>query len=73
MLIIIYRDKVQARLVELLATAASGNTPNSPLTVDDSFLCGSPGKIVDPLTFYNILQTPADQHIFYGAGKFEKN
>ncbi|KAF2878692.1 hypothetical protein ILUMI_27479 [Ignelater luminosus] len=61
------RDKVQARLVELLAAAASGNTPNSPLTVDESFLCGSPGKIVDPLTLYNILQTPADQHIFYGA------
>ncbi|KAJ8986180.1 hypothetical protein NQ317_005654 [Molorchus minor] len=62
------RDKVQARLVELLALAASKDTPNSPLHVDESVVCGIPGKIVDSVALYNILKIPPNQHIYYGPG-----
>ncbi|XP_018566173.1 uncharacterized protein LOC108907125 isoform X2 [Anoplophora glabripennis] len=62
------RDKVQARLVELLALAASKDVPNSPLYVDESVLCGIPGKVVDSVTLHNILRTPPQQHVYYGPG-----
>lgn len=64
-----YRDKVQARLVELLALAASKDVPNSPLHVDESVLCGIPGKVVDSVTLHNILKIPPQQHVYYGPGK----
>ncbi|KAJ8923096.1 hypothetical protein NQ315_001649, partial [Exocentrus adspersus] len=62
------RDKVQARLVELLALAASKDVPNSPLHVDESVLCGIPGKVVDSVTLHNILKIPPEQHVYYGPG-----
>ncbi|KAJ8929182.1 hypothetical protein NQ314_018153 [Rhamnusium bicolor] len=62
------RDKVQARLVELLALVASKDIPNSPLHVDESVLCGIPGKVVDSVTLHDILKIPPHQHIYYGPG-----
>ncbi|XP_044252491.1 uncharacterized protein LOC123003653 [Tribolium madens] len=60
------RDKVQAKLVELLAQASASDTPNSPLNIDESILCGTPGKIVDANTLYHILKIPSNRHVFYG-------
>lgn len=62
------RDKVQARLVELLAIAASKDVPNSPLHVDESVHCGIPGKVVDSYTLYNILKIDPVKHVYYGPG-----
>ncbi|CAH1956180.1 unnamed protein product [Acanthoscelides obtectus] len=62
------RDKVQARLVELLALAASKEAPVSPLHVDESCCCGIPGKVVDSYTLYNILKIPPQKHVYYGPG-----
>ncbi|XP_072376535.1 uncharacterized protein [Diabrotica undecimpunctata] len=62
------RDKVQARLVELLAIAASKEVPSTPLHVDESVLCGIPGKVVDSYSLYNILKVPPDKHVYYGPG-----
>ncbi|RZC36928.1 uncharacterized protein BDFB_006066 [Asbolus verrucosus] len=62
------RDKVQARLVELLAQAAASEIPNSPLNVDESIHCGTPGKIVDAHALHQILKIPSEQHVFYGPG-----
>ncbi|VEN52709.1 unnamed protein product [Callosobruchus maculatus] len=62
------RDKVQARLVELLASAASRETPSSPLHVDESSCCGLPGKVVDSYTLYNILKISPQKHVYYGPG-----
>ncbi|KAL3274252.1 hypothetical protein HHI36_015662 [Cryptolaemus montrouzieri] len=62
------RDKVQTRLVELLANAAGSDTPNSSLHVDESILCGVPGKLVDAATLYHLLKVPSFQHIYYGPG-----
>uniref|UniRef100_A0A1Y1L5D5 Uncharacterized protein n=1 Tax=Photinus pyralis TaxID=7054 RepID=A0A1Y1L5D5_PHOPY len=64
------RDKVQAKLVELLSVAASTDVPDSPLTVDESLVCGSPGKIMDALTLHQVLHIPSEKHVFYGpSGK----
>ncbi|KAK5641536.1 hypothetical protein RI129_010083 [Pyrocoelia pectoralis] len=60
------RDKVQAKVVELLSVAASTDVPNSPLAVDESLLCGSPGKVMDALTLHQILRIPSEEHVFYG-------
>ncbi|XP_050513012.1 uncharacterized protein LOC114349380 isoform X1 [Diabrotica virgifera virgifera] len=62
------RDKVQARLVELLAIAASKEVPSTPLHVDESVLCGIPGKVVDSYSLYSILKVPPDKHVYYGPG-----
>ncbi|KAJ3645638.1 hypothetical protein Zmor_023279 [Zophobas morio] len=62
------RDKVQAKLVELLAQAAASETPNSPLNVDESIHCGTPGKILDAKTLHQVLRIPSEQHVFYGPG-----
>ncbi|XP_056631150.1 uncharacterized protein LOC130441471 [Diorhabda sublineata] len=62
------RDKVQARVVELLAIAASKDVPSSPLHVDESVLCGIPGKVVNSFTLYNLLKIPPDKHVYYGPG-----
>nr|CAI5831640.1 unnamed protein product [Callosobruchus analis] len=62
------RDKVQARLVELLASAASKETPASPLHVDESSCCGLPGKVIDSYTLYNILKISPQKHVYYGPG-----
>ncbi|XP_076276024.1 uncharacterized protein LOC143206972 isoform X2 [Rhynchophorus ferrugineus] len=60
------RDRIQAKMVELLAQAAVQEKPNSPLQVDESVMCGIPGKIVDPFTLYHILKIPANEQVFYG-------
>ncbi|XP_008197316.2 uncharacterized protein LOC103314106 [Tribolium castaneum] len=60
------RDKVQAKLVELLAQASASESPNSPLNIDESILCATPGKIVDANTLYQILKIPSNRHVFYG-------
>ncbi|KAJ8957334.1 hypothetical protein NQ318_004813 [Aromia moschata] len=62
------RDKVQARLVELLALAATKDVPSSPLHVDESVCCGVPGKVVDSASLYSILHIPPHQHVYYGPG-----
>ncbi|XP_060523408.1 uncharacterized protein LOC132700218 isoform X2 [Cylas formicarius] len=62
------RDKVQARLVELLAMAATQETPNSLLQVDESTYCGIPGKVVDSCTLRYILDVPSKQHVYNGPG-----
>jgi hypothetical protein len=54
--------------VELLAQAAASEIPNSPLNVDESIHCGTPGKIVDANTLHQILKIPSEQHVFYGPG-----
>lgn len=63
------RDKVQARLVELLAQAAAATVPDSPLQIDESVLCGAPGKILDPVGLHRILQIPHENHVFYGPSE----
>lgn len=61
------RDKIQARMVELLSQAALGTkSPDSSLQVDESYLCAAPGKIVDAASLHRILQVPAEHHVFYG-------
>lgn len=62
------RDRIQAKMVELLAQAAAQDIPNSPLNVDESILCGIPGKVIDPYALHHILKIPANQQVFYGPG-----
>ncbi|GJQ73347.1 hypothetical protein Trydic_g13716 [Trypoxylus dichotomus] len=62
------RDRIQAKFVELLAKAAGNDGPASPLQVDESTLCGSPGKVVDAESLHYILHLQCDEQIFYGAG-----
>ncbi|KAL1494511.1 hypothetical protein ABEB36_010097 [Hypothenemus hampei] len=62
------RDKIQARLVELLAQAASADHPKSPLQVDESSMCGVPGKIINPTTLHHILKLSTEKHVYYGPG-----
>lgn len=63
-----HRDKVQARLVELLAEAAASELLPSPLNVDESVNCGIPGKVMDAYTLFQILKIPNQEQIFYGTG-----
>jgi len=63
------RDKIQERFVELLAQAAARATvPVRPDVVDESRLCGSPGKIVDVGILEQLLRLPPAQQVFYGPG-----
>ncbi|XP_050311537.1 uncharacterized protein LOC126747086 [Anthonomus grandis grandis] len=62
------RDRIQARMVELLAQAAASEKPSSPLQVDESTMCGIPGKIMDPVTLHNVLKLPANRQLYYGPG-----
>lgn len=66
--IFLFRDKVQEKFVELLAVAASTTWPNTPQEVDDSVLCGSPGKVIDAFTAQEIFKLPNDEQIYYGTG-----
>jgi hypothetical protein len=55
--------------VELLAQAAAKATPpGRPDLVDESRLCGSPGKIVDVGILEQLLKLPSDHQLFYGPG-----
>jgi hypothetical protein len=56
--------------VELLAQAAAKATaPLRPDLVDESRLCGSPGKIVDVGLLDQILKMSPEHQLFYGPGK----
>nr|XP_022917087.1 uncharacterized protein LOC111426687 isoform X2 [Onthophagus taurus]XP_022917088.1 uncharacterized protein LOC111426687 isoform X2 [Onthophagus taurus] len=60
------RDKIQSKIVELLAKAAS----KTDLTnIDESILCGSPGKIVSPSILNKILHSPSQNHLYFGSEK----
>jgi len=65
-----FSDKLKLRFVELLAASASKkNLVGRPEDVDESYLCGSPGKVVDAELLHEILKSPADEHVFFGMGK----
>ncbi|XP_025405104.1 uncharacterized protein LOC112679494 [Sipha flava] len=64
------RDNVKLRFVELLAASASRNDlVGRPEDVDESYLCGCPGKIVDAELLHEILKSPADEQVFFGMGQ----
>ncbi|XP_073970585.1 uncharacterized protein isoform X2 [Rhodnius prolixus] len=64
------RDKVQERFVELLAqSAARSNVIGRPCEVDESRVCGSPGKVVDATHLHRMLQTSAKEQLYYGTGE----
>lgn len=64
-------DKLKFRFVELLATSASKNDLiGRPEDVDESYLCGCPGKIIDAELLHEILKNPVDEHVFFGTGEF---
>jgi len=67
-----YSDKLKLRFVELLAKSASCKSDfvGRPEDVDESYLCGCPGKIVDAGLLHEILKSPADEQVFFGMGKF---
>lgn len=56
--------------MELLALAASSTWPSTPLEIDESISCGSPGKIIDPYILTETLKLPADQQVYYGASTY---
>ncbi|XP_046994419.1 uncharacterized protein LOC124606480 [Schistocerca americana] len=62
------RDRVQERFVGLLARAAArGPEPSRPAAVDESRLCGCPGKLVDVGALHALAHTPPRQQLYYGA------
>ncbi|XP_049779448.1 uncharacterized protein LOC126176339 [Schistocerca cancellata] len=62
------RDRVQERFVGLLARAAArGPEPSRPAAVDESRLCGCPGKLVDVGALHALVDTPPRQQLYYGA------
>ncbi|KAF0759952.1 Mab-21 domain-containing protein [Aphis craccivora] len=65
-----YSDKLKLRFVELLAKSASYKSDfvGRPEDVDESYLCGCPGKIVDAGLLHEILKSPADEQVFFGMG-----
>ncbi|XP_052129761.1 uncharacterized protein LOC113218081 isoform X2 [Frankliniella occidentalis] len=42
--------------------------PHSPLQVDESRLCGAPGKVVDAAVLADLLSLPADGQLFLASG-----
>ncbi|KAJ1527219.1 hypothetical protein ONE63_008746 [Megalurothrips usitatus] len=42
--------------------------PHSPLQVDESRLCGAPGKVVDAAVLADLLALPADAQLFLATG-----
>lgn len=68
--IFICSDKLKLRFVELLAVSASKkDLVGLPEDVDESYLCGCPGKVVDAELLHEILKCPADEQVFFGSGK----
>lgn len=41
-----------------------------PCEVDESRVCGSPGKVVDATHLHRMLQTSAKEQLYYGTGNF---
>lgn len=65
-----FRDKLQERFVELLAqSAARSSVPGPPDQIDESRLCGCPGKIVDPGIAYQLTKLPPQEQFYFGARK----
>ncbi|KAK9885290.1 hypothetical protein WA026_010784 [Henosepilachna vigintioctopunctata] len=62
------RDKIQTRLVELIAQSARSDSPNSPILVNESELCGIPGKIVEADILQNLLNVSPLEQVYYGPG-----
>ncbi|XP_050538114.1 uncharacterized protein LOC126903728 isoform X2 [Daktulosphaira vitifoliae] len=63
------RDKVKMRFIELLAISASKiDILDSPENVDESYLCGCPGKIIDAGVLHEIINIPPEEHIYFGLG-----
>lgn len=54
--------------MELLAKATASEDPCSPLDIDESTGCGSPGKVVDASTLHQIMQVKADGQVYYATG-----
>lgn len=61
------RDKIQAKYVELLATAAASDMSMVPNELDESILCASPGKVVDAFTLRQILRRAPEEHVYFGG------
>ncbi|XP_068082185.1 uncharacterized protein [Anabrus simplex] len=62
------RDKIQEHFVELLAQAAARvSAPSRPDLVDESILCGCPGKLVDIGVLDRVLHLLPQEQVFYGA------
>lgn len=53
--------------MELLAVAASTTWPTTSTDVDESFLCGSPGKVMEPYVLHDVLKVSAEQQVFFGT------
>lgn len=66
------RDKIQAKYVELLATAAASDMSMVPNELDESILCASPGKVVDAFTLRQILRRAPEEHVYFGGSKLDK-
>lgn len=57
--------------MELLAQAAAkASAPVRPDLVEESRLCGSPGKIVDVGLLDQILKLSPEEQLFYGPGMY---
>lgn len=68
------RDKIQERFVELLAqSAARTSVPGRPEQIDESRLCGSPGKVVDAGIAENIIHTKPEEQMYFGAAECNRN
>lgn len=58
--------------MELLAqSAARTSVPGTPDQIDESRLCGCPGKVVDPGVMFHLAQTPPQEQFYLGAGEFD--
>lgn len=60
--------------MELLAqSAARSSLVGAPSEIDESRLCGAPGKIIDASHLHYILQVSGARQIYYGSGKYTIN
>ncbi|XP_071453443.1 uncharacterized protein [Hetaerina americana] len=70
-------DRLQEHFVHLLSKAASleaSSTINSSSSPDSSTLCGSPGKILDPVTLHHTIKDlPPSHQIFFGPAELNLN
>ena len=56
--------------MELLAQAAAkASAPMRPDQVDETRMCGSPGKIVDVGILDQLLKLPPENQVYYGPGE----
>ncbi|XP_046679398.1 LOW QUALITY PROTEIN: uncharacterized protein LOC124366842 [Homalodisca vitripennis] len=68
------RDKLQERFVELLAQSAARNSiPGTPDQIDESRMCGCPGKVVDPGVAFHLTETPPQEQFYFGAAECHRH